>query len=120
MVQGCAALAAAALLYGVFHQPVMAAIAAGMGTLTLVTGVCMPRAYTRLDQAVRWLARGLGIVVAWCALAPLYIIGFSIARAGLAVAGRDPLTRAARGAASTAWHTRPRVQRAPASYQQLY
>lgn len=120
LVQTGAALAAAALLYFVFHKPVMAAIPAVIGLLTFITGLWFPHIYSRLDHAVRWLAHALGIVIAWCALAPVYVVGFTLARAVLALLRRDPLSRVRRGAATTAWHTRPPLQRSLSDYQQLY
>lgn len=120
LVQTGAALAAAALLYFIFHKPVMAAIPAAIGLLTFITGLWFPRVYTRLDHAVRWLAHALGILIAWCTLAPVYVVGFTLVRAGLALMRRDPLTRVRRGAATTAWHTRPPLQRSVSDYQQLY
>lgn len=120
MIQAGVALAAAALLLLVFHKPLMAAFPAAFGLFIFITGLWFPQAYDQVDKLFRWLAHGLGVMIAWCTLAPVYLIGFTLVRAWLALTGRDPLQRARRGTATTAWHTRASVPRSLDDYKRLY
>lgn len=120
MIQAGVALAAAALLLFVFHKPLMAAFPAVFGLFLLITGLWFPRVYGLTEELFRWLAHALGVIITWCVLAPVYLIGFTLVRAWLALTGRDPLQRARRGTATTAWHTRACVPRSLDDYKRLY
>lgn len=120
MIQASTALAAAALLFFVFHKPFVASFPAAFGLFIFITGLWFPRVYSHTDKLCRCLAHALGVLITWCTLAPVYLIGFTLVRAWLALTGRDPLQRARRGTATTAWHTRTSVPRSLADYKRLY
>lgn len=120
LIQAGVALVAAALLVLVFHKPLMAVLPAGFGLFLFITGLWFPRAYGYTDKLLRRLAHGLGVIMTWCALAPVYLIGFTLVRAWLSLTGRDPLRRARRGTTTTAWHTRTPMPRSLADYKRLY
>ncbi len=120
LVQGCAALAAAALLFWALHRPIPAAIVAVLGVCLLVTGQLFPRAFGVIDAALGRAVRWAGTIVAWCILAPFYLIVFTLLRLLLALARKDPLTRAPRGTATTAWVGRHPTPRTIDDYRHLY
>ncbi len=120
LLQGGCAFVVAIVLWQVFGRPVMAAIAAAMGAAVVLAGLCMPRVYTWIDQGTRRLAHWIGVALAWCVLAPLYVTGFTLARLWLKLAGRDPLGRAQRGTARSAWIDRAPVTRTLRDYQRLH
>jgi len=100
-----AAAAGALLLY--FARPIIAYVAFGVGSLTLIVGLASPLgAYAGLERGVAGLSRLVGAILTWLLLAPvffLFIAPFGLLRKRGA---RDPLKRRLDRSTDTYWTKR--------------
>jgi len=85
---------------------VVAAIACSAASGVFVLQRCPPRVSDTLHRLERGLGRGVGIVVGWVLLIPLYLLFFWPFRL-LRGRSRDPLRRARLPETSTYWSKRP-------------
>lgn len=100
-------LAAAALLFWL-GRPIASSIAAGLGALTLVLALVSPtRGYLALSRAIARLGEGVGLVLSWALLGPVFFL-FFVPFGLFGRRGRgDRIGRTFDRTATTYWITRP-------------
>lgn len=104
-----AGVAGGAFFY--FDRVVMAGVAWGVGGLTLVLAMTSPLgAYAALDRAVARLGQGIGGVLTWLLLAPVYLLFFMPFGLLFKRGARDPMKRALSPDAETYWEPRPEAR----------
>ena len=71
-------LAAGALLFWL-GRPIASSIAVGLGALTLVLALVSPtRGYLALSRAIARLGEGVGLVLSWLLLGPVFFLFFVV------------------------------------------
>lgn len=104
-----ALIAAAGLVY--LDRPIVAAVASSLGVLTLGLALASPLGlYAALDRAVAALARGVGLVLTWLLLAPVYYLFFAPFGRLFRRGRRDPLRRGFEADAPSYWQKRDRAR----------
>ena len=100
-------LAAGALLFWL-GRPIASSIAVGLGALTLVLALVSPtRGYLALSRAIARLGEGVGLVLSWVLLGPVFFL-FFVPFGLLGRRGRgDRIGRTFDRTATTYWITRP-------------
>ena len=93
----------AAVLAFLFRIPLAAMIVCGIAAFLLVAGLWMPTVFRRIERAVGALAAGVGVLLTWVLLLPLFYLVFTPGRLILKVRGKDPLRREFPGSDTTFW-----------------
>lgn len=88
-------------------RPLAAGLVAGVGSAVLLLALLLPAAHARLEHALQRLGYGVGTLVTWLLLVPVWWLCFVPGRLAFALAGKDPLQRALRRDASTYWLPKP-------------
>ena len=96
------------------HHPFAAGLVAAIGSLTLLTALVSPLgAYAKLTAALDVFARGVGLVLTYALLVPIYFLIITpfglLTRHGKS----DPLRRTWTAATPTFWTDRPATSDAP-------
>lgn len=104
-----ALIAAGVFVY--LDRTVAAAIASTLGVLTLALALLSPLGlYAALDRAVAALGRGVGLVLTWLLLAPVYYLFFAPFGLLFRRGRRDPLRRGFEADARSYWLKRDRAR----------
>lgn len=104
-----ALIAAGVLAY--LDRPIVATIASCVGVLTLGLALASPLGlYAALDRAVAALGRGVGLVLTWLLLAPVYYLFFAPFGLLFRRGRRDPLRRGFEADAPSYWQKRDRAR----------
>lgn len=109
------ALAAGGVLYAL-ERPIMAAVAASLGSLSLLLALASPLgAYAALDRLVTRTGALVGTILTWLLLAPVFYLFFVPFGLLFRRGARDPLRRAIDRDAPSYWTKRasdpPRLDR---------
>lgn len=101
-------LAAAAVLFWL-ERPIASSVALGLGALTLSLALVSPtRGYLALSRAIARLGEGVGLVLSWVLLGPVFFL-FFVPFGLFGRRGRgDRIGRAFDRTATTYWITRPK------------
>jgi hypothetical protein len=80
------------------HEPVFAAIIAGLAVTIGAVSLASPRAGSLIDTFFARLGYGIGTAVSWLLLAPIFLVGFTLIRGWLWLTRADPLQLSRRDA----------------------
>lgn len=104
-------LVSAALYFWLGWVRIAAALAAA-GAAMIVLAAAWPGGYAAMDRFARAFGRGIGQVMTWALLAPLYWTFFAAIGNLARLRGKDPLSRKFEPGAGTYWIARARDAKA--------
>ena len=118
-LQAVILIALSGFLWWKLNKPVPAMILAAAASVNLICGWFIPTWFRAIDKTVQAGARLIGTAMTWLLLVPFFYLFFGIARLGLAIRGKDPMSRKWDKTKSSYWVDRPPVTD-PAHYTRQY
>jgi len=109
LLQAAIPLTVSAVLYfwaPFAHARTVAKVVLGVAAFLLLTGFLAPALFKKIEKLVWGLVHGVGVVMSWLLLAPLFYTFFLGARILLGLRGKDPLHRELDPAAASYWVVR--------------
>jgi len=123
LLMSCIPYAVALLVYFLTdweHRGVIATIATTVGTVQLILGLILPKAYVKVEWALFQVVHLVGFLLTWLLLVPLYLTFFLIAHLGLKLRGKDLMHRKPDPDAETYWITREPVNDPAVHYRRQF
>jgi hypothetical protein len=119
----CIPFAVAAIVYtqtSYKHRELIAMVATTAGSLQLLLGLFLPKAYVKVEGALFLIVHLVGFLLSWLLLVPLYLTFFVIAHLGLRLQGKDLMHRKPDPKAETYWISREPVSDPAKHYRRQY
>ncbi len=108
-IQAAVGFVIGALLYWLFHKPVMGAVVWGISAFIWLAGLFVPPLFKAIETFFRKFAHWVGIGLTYGLLVPFYYLCFVPAHVILCLKGKDPMQRRFPSSEPTYWIPRPPV-----------